>query len=133
MTTTVDTTTSPLIADRNTLATDLAAATGYPCHQTYTGALSTPCYVLTGAGWSATNGYVIGYRVTVTCLYANKGANLADGVEEMARQAAIVCVDQAIILDDVPEPSIVTIGAPDSQRDYAGVQFTVTIPTQLRE
>jgi hypothetical protein len=132
MTAIVDTALSPLLDARTGLAAAVEAATGYTCHPSHETALATPCMVLEGDGW-VTN--VVGdqstvyYRMTLTCLYANQAGDLADGVEELARLAFVACLDYgARIPTEVPAPGAVKVG----NNDYAGVQFTTTLPVTIR-
>lgn len=135
MTIHADVSASPLLATRTSLAAALESATGFTCHASMTNALSTPCYVLQPAGWQfdtgGGNAWVPIYRATVTCLYADQSGDLADAVEEMARQAAEVCADEGWRIPDVPAPGSVTNPA-DPGRPLAGVQFTASTRVTLR-
>lgn len=133
MTVTVDQTISPLLDARQQLAEALQDATGYTCHDSYTAGFATPCYVLTGDGWTPDASGIVLYRVQITCLYGNQSGQIVGGVEELARLAHIACIDFGARVDQagVPAPGSVTVGEPTT-REYAAVQFTVEIPVTIR-
>lgn len=133
MTVTVNTTLSPLLDVRTNLAAAIELSTGYRTHASHTASVASPCIVLEGDGW-VTN--VVGdqstvyYRITVTCLLANQAGGLATSVEELARLAFVACLDFGCrIPTEVPAPGAVTVG----DKDFAGVQFTCTLPVTIRE
>lgn len=129
MTVIIDTAGSPFTAARAQLAAALTAATGYDCHPDLTGNFITPCYVLAGAGWTHRNGVAL-YRVTVTCVLGGSDTGqLHGGVEELARLAHVVCVDESFAVAEVPVPGLLEL--PDGGQ-AAAVAFTAEIPALLR-
>jgi hypothetical protein len=125
-----DLTHSPLLAERVAIAAALTAATGLDAHASYTEAFAVPCFVLTGVGWAPPANGVTKYRVHVTCLYAEQGGASADVVEDICRRASIALADAGLTTyQDVPEPGVVTVGA----REYAGMQFTIEDPVELKD
>lgn len=128
-TTTIDTSVSPLLDVRTDLATAIETATGYACHPSYVEGFATPCLILTGNGWTATTPERIAYRVQVNAVYATQAGDLATGVEELARLAAVACIDAGWAVYEVPAPGTFTVGS----REYAGVQFDATAQVTIRE
>ena len=130
MTAIIDTALSPLLDARADLATAITADTGYPCHSSKPAGVATPCVVLEGAGWVNYMGSAdIIYKINVTCLYANQAGDLADGVEEMARNVYVACVDFGCRMIEVPAPGAISVG----NAEYAGVQFLTTLLVTVRE
>lgn len=123
----VDSTLSPLLEARASLAAAIEAATGYPCHDSYTPAVNSPCIILEPAGWQELNAVVDIYRVRVSCLYASKdGADVSNAVEELARLAYAAGRAFGWRAVEVPEPGSISIAG----ADWAGVQFTFTTPLE---
>jgi len=132
MTVTVDLAPSPLADARTNLAAAIETATGYTTHPSKPAGVATPCIVVEPAGWvshQTADMSVVIYKMTVTCLLANQGGNLAESVEELARLAWVACLDHGCKMPECPEPGAVSVG----NADYAGVQFTATLLVTVRE
>jgi len=125
---TIDTSVSPFRDVRTDLAAAIEAATGWTTFPTYVTAFSTPCVILTGGGWAMTATGLTGYRVSVSCVLANQAGDLSDEVEEIARLAALACIDNQWAVPEVPAPGLFQVG----DRGYAGVQFTAQALVTLR-
>lgn len=123
----VDSSVSPLLAARVSLAGDIQTATGYACYDSMPAGVSSPCIVLESAGWQPWGGAEI-YRVRVTVLYASKDlTDQSNAVEELARLAYNAGRLAGWAAVEVPPPGAVTV---DGQ-EYAGVQFTFTTPLEM--
>lgn len=130
MTVIIDTSISPFLDARDGLATAIETATTYTVHPSFEAAIATPCVVLTGDGWAqVSSDHVVGYRIKVTCLYANQAGDLAAGVEELARLVYTACVDYGCSIPEVPAPGAVTVG----NNEYAGVQIDTVLFVTFRE
>jgi hypothetical protein len=126
---TIDVTVSPFRAARADLATAIEAATGWTVHPSYTAAITTPCIILTGGGFTQVTADQYGYTVAVNCVLANQGGDLADEVEEVARLAVLACIDNQWAARDVPAPGLFQIG----ERAYVGVTFNAAASVTIRE
>ena len=125
---TIDVTVSPFRDVRTDLATAIEDATGWTTYPTFVAAFATPCVILTGGGWVQSSTGLTGYKVSVNCVLANQGGDLSDEVEEIARLAAIACIDAQWAVLEVPAPGLFQIG----DRGYTGVQFTAQALVTLR-
>lgn len=124
MTATVDTSVSPFLDARTSVAAAIESATGYECHASHTPGVATPCYVIEPDGWVVlTAASVVAYRLRVTALYGNQSGDLADGVEELARLAYNALATFGCRTVEVPAPGAVTIG----NTEYAGVTIETTL------
>jgi len=122
---TVDQTVSPLADARSELAASLEADTGYTCHEQYTEAFATPCYMLTGNGHTGIRNGICLYTVRVYSLFGPR-TEAPGQVEELGRLAAVACADFGARVETVPAPGVFTVG----DREYAGVQFDAEIPIE---
>jgi len=129
---TVDQTVSPLLDARQDLASAIETDTGYTCHDSYTKAFATPCYMLAGNGHTGmrTTAQGIGVALYTIRVYALFGpeTEAANQVEELARLAVVACFDAGLNVPTVPAPGLFTVG----DREYAGVQFDVEYAVTLR-
>jgi hypothetical protein len=81
-------------------------------------------------GWQWFTPATVLYRLRLSCLYADQSGDTALAVEEMARAANVAWSDAGWKTFDIPAPGSVTNPA-DPNRPLAGVQITLTRPTNL--
>jgi len=122
---TVDQTVSPLLDARQDLASAIETDTGYTCHESYTEAFATPCYMLAGNGHTGVRSGVCIYTVRVYALFGPR-TEAANQAEELGRLAMVACADFGARVDTVPPPGVFTVG----DREYAGVQFDAEVPIE---
>lgn len=121
MTTTIDTSLSPLVAVRAACATEIETGTGWDVTDGARGDITTPIVVLEPRGWARTGAAptVVMYQVAVTCLY-NRAEAAVPGAEEMARQVYTALSRAGWVIPEVPPVGTVTY----AERDFVGAQFT---------
>lgn len=125
----VDSTLSPLLAARASLASAIQSATGYACHDSHPAAFTSPCVILESDGWQpfSASGAAT-YRVRVSVLYASKDqVDEANGVEELARLVWLAGTDDGWVNANVPAPGSVTY----REQAFAGVQFLFAKPLEM--